>query len=101
MKITKDHYLKLASACADVLAKHPNMRERYQAAGFSDMRFNWEVLRLCHVGGKKGMDWVCEELYPYLYDSHINTALARILCNSGTDSKGRRNDSTFLNPSER
>lgn len=90
MKITKDHYLKLASACADVLAKHPNMREQYQSAGFSDMRFNWDVLRLCRVDGMLGTAWLCLELYPYLNDSHINTALARILCNSGTDSKGKR-----------
>ncbi len=90
MKITKDHYLKLASGCADVLAKHPDMLERYQAAGLSDMRFNWDVLQLCQMDGKKGMEWLCVELYPYLNDSHINTALARILCNSGTDSKGKR-----------
>ena len=90
MKITKDHYLKLSSGCADVLAKYPNMRERYQAAGLSDMRFNWDVLRLSQIEGKQGMAWVCAELYPYLNDSNINTALARILCNSGTDSKGKR-----------
>jgi hypothetical protein len=46
-------------------------RDRYKADGLSDMRFRWDCLHISRFD-------VCS-LYAYLNDSHIDTALKRIV----------------------
>ena len=49
------------------------LKRKYKELGLSDERFRWDILN--HAGLTK---WVCDNLYPYLNDSHIDTALKRI-----------------------
>jgi len=44
----------------------------------SDERFRWDWLRRTTIEGKGSFQWVNENLYPYLNDSHIDTALRAI-----------------------
>lgn len=46
-------------------------RDRYKVDGLSDMRFRWDCLHISRFD-------VCS-LYAYLNDSHIDTALKRIV----------------------
>ena len=39
----------------------------------SDMRYRWDLLHIS-VPSK----WICDNLYPYLNDDHIDTALRKI-----------------------
>jgi hypothetical protein len=87
LKITQAHYDKLEAACHAVVAAHSDGATRYQAAGLSSMRLNWDILRAATIDGEPGTRWVCIELYPYLNDTHINSALARIMGNDGKSSK--------------
>lgn len=57
-------------------------RSRYAAAGLSDERYRWDLLR--HGLKQRNPEqpstqWICDELYPYLNDSHIDTALRHLV----------------------
>lgn len=75
MKMTPADYAKLEAAIRPVLVANPDMYEDYATNGFSDMYFNWLVVRLAKFD-------VCQ-FYHYLNDDHINTALAKICGNTG------------------
>jgi hypothetical protein len=90
MKITPEHYAQLENGIHAVLAAHPTVKTDYAAQALSDMRLNWDLLRAAKINGKSGITWVCDELYSYLNDAHIGTALAKIVGNSGTNSNGKR-----------
>ena len=77
MKITKEHYNHLKS---EITAKHEFMLKEhttdytvYLNAGHSVKRHTWDLL---HASGLT--PFVCNTLYKYLNDDHINTALASI-----------------------
>ncbi len=90
MKIQDAHYQKLETACKEVLAAHPAITvEAYAAQGLSAMRFNFDVLWACKIDGKTGNAWICSELYPYMNDEHIGTALKRIMGNDGLNRHGK------------
>lgn len=73
MKIKPEHYAELeriflgARPLAEPLAE-------YLKAGNSAKRWRWDVLYLA-----KASNWICQNLYPYLNDDHIDTALRRIV----------------------
>lgn len=90
MKIKPEHFKILKDACEIVIAKHPDTYAQYQAEGLSNMRFNWDVLHASCIEGVSGNAWICRNLYDYLNDEHINTALARILGNDGTNRHGKK-----------
>lgn len=90
LKIRPEHYDVLERACNVVVSQNPTSYEQYRTAGLSDMRYNFDVLRACRVDGKSGTEWICEQLYPYLNDEHIGSALAKILGNTGKNTKGKR-----------
>lgn len=78
MKMKPEHYSHIEQAVKkDDNAFH---RSRYAAAGFSDTRYRWDLVR--HAGL---MTWICDTLYAYLNDTHIDTALRRII--PGLDSE--------------
>lgn len=79
LKINQADYDRLKAAIDKVTAARPGMYNLYKQQGLSDMRYNWDVLRL------SGFD-VCS-LYHYLNDDHINSALKTILGNTGLSSK--------------
>ena len=72
MKIKPEHLLHLSDAIGK--ADTEFHRARYLAAGLSTTRYQWDLLR--HVGL---MPWLCDTLYSYLNDAHIQTALNRIV----------------------
>lgn len=78
MKITAEHYQKLKTGIsekhADMLANHTSDYEKYLAAGHTDKRIGWDLL---HAAGLT--PFVCAELYKYLNDTHIDTAVLSIM----------------------
>jgi len=72
MKIKSEHFEYLC----DAVAKYDTdiRRSNYAAAGLSTRRFQWDLVR--HAGL---MPWICDTLYKYLNDNHIQTALNRII----------------------
>ena len=82
MKITAEDYEAMKQAIDRTLLEYPHVADEYRKAGLSDMRLNWDLLRASKFD-------TCR-LYSYLNDSHIGTALASIVGNTGKDSKGKR-----------
>lgn len=79
LKIKSEDYKRLEAALLAVVKKHPDAYARYKKEGLSDMRYNWDVFR--------ASGFPMTSLYHYLNDEHINSALAKILKNSGKSSK--------------
>ena len=71
MKITKEDYDALNQACLKVLETYPDVRGIYIRAGSTFTRFSWDVMH--------ASKWYCLSTHRYLNDSHIDTALAKIL----------------------
>jgi len=81
LKITQEDYDAIRDAITPLLKAHPTAYDEYKKRGFSDMRYNWDILT------KSGyMRDNAGRLYKYLNDDHINAALASILGNSGKKS---------------
>jgi hypothetical protein len=72
MKIKPEHASYMASLI--VKADTEFHRSRYIAAGLSDMRYRWDLVR--HVGL---IPWICDNLYTYANDDHINTVLRKLI----------------------
>lgn len=81
MKMKPEHVGIIRTAINSVLTADPGLPGRYREGDFprSDRvkdlqkRFNWDLL------WKAGLSkFVSQELYPYLNDDHINTALKQI-----------------------
>jgi len=72
MKIKPEHFAHLQAT----LAKHDTEfhRSRYAAAGLSTTRYQWDIVRHANL-----MTWLCDTLYSYLNDTHIQTALNKII----------------------
>ena len=71
MKMTAGDFDRLKTAISGVISQHPLARAEYRAKGLSDTRFAWDCLHASKF------DTV--GLYHYLNDSHITTALLRII----------------------
>ena len=72
MKITAEDFKVLQEMMApNDTAFH---RDRYKAAGYSTVRYQWDLAR--HSGAMK---FVCDKLYSYLNDSHIQSAFNKII----------------------
>lgn len=78
MKIKPEHFEKLKKAIAETLATKPNAAADYKAAGLSEMRFRWDVLHAATIDGEKSLRFICDTLYKYMNDEHIDTALREI-----------------------
>ena len=81
MKIRQEHLSTLKTNIDEILAKYPSLVDEYEHGKFprSDKvkdlqkRFCFDVLY-----GAGLTAWVCEELYAYLDDSHLYTALKTV-----------------------
>lgn len=73
MKMQPDHFATLKTMLEPVATSEFH-RSRYLAAGLSTTRFQWDAVR--HVGA---MPFICDVLYKYLNDDHIQTALNKII----------------------
>jgi len=78
MKIQPNHYKLLSDAMGEALVSRPDMYQSYQDAGLSGMRYRWDLLRASRIENVGGISWICDTLYKYLNDDHIDTALRRI-----------------------
>lgn len=78
MKMQPDHFVHLKLHVNSVLFADPNMRKRYKKHGFSTKRLQWDCVRDAGL-----MPWIVEVLYKYLDDTHIQTALDKIIQNNG------------------
>ena len=72
MKMKKEHFDRMR----DAIVPHDTQfhRMRYIEAGLSDKRYRWDLMR--HAGL---VPFICRELYSYLDDKHVDTALAKIV----------------------
>ena len=80
MKIKPDHLKRLREAISAV--DTPARRAKYLAGDFPrsdavkdiDRRYRWDALYDALPAA-----WVCDYLYPYMNDTHIDTALRAIV----------------------
>lgn len=81
LKIKKEHFDHIAEKIAKTLENNPEAIAAYESGNFRNSnrvkclqtRFNYDILNYS-VGSK----WICDNLYPYMDDSHLKTALTRI-----------------------
>jgi len=78
MKMTQQHYDQLSAAINCAKDSAPYSLEQYREKGLSDERYRWDLLWTAQMDGVSGNSWVCKNLYPYLNDDHIDTALRQI-----------------------
>ena len=83
MKMTQEHQTHLAIAIQNVLEKSVDgLSNIYRAKGLSHKRFRWDLLWAAVPS-----QWLCDNLYPYLDDSHVDTALRSIVAPYSNPSK--------------
>lgn len=75
MKIKPEHYNYMRQKTIGYISRNPGAIAEHRAklapySGDIEKRIRWDVLRVAC-----GMEWVCETLYPYANDTHIETAL--------------------------
>jgi hypothetical protein len=76
MKMTSEHYayLKRAISCHLENRDAPSKEVQYRTEGLTPRRFRSDCLY-----GAKLSTWVCDNLYGYLNDDHIDTAMRAIM----------------------
>lgn len=72
MKMQTAHFDHIAEKIAAL--DTPALRAAYRDAGLSLKRYQWDITRQVGL-----IPFVCDTLYSYLDDSHIQTALNRIV----------------------
>jgi hypothetical protein len=78
MKITVEHYAHIARALNEIKPLILQARVAYKNSGLSDKRFQWDMLRQANL-----ITWVCDNIYPYANDDHIDTALRQYFSKLG------------------
>ena len=68
MKIKPEHYATLRDTLDDVMHLYPEFVQRFGERGA-----RWALVKEARAS-----DWLCDTLYTYLNDDHINTALRHI-----------------------
>ena len=78
MKMQSTHFNQLQIAISKAYDLYA---DQLRGLGKKDpaLRFRWDLLHCCTRLGLLPITWVCDELYPYLNDDHIDTALRRIV----------------------
>ena len=76
MKMQKAHYDYLKRAIGSHLENRdaPSIVSNYRDNGLTPKRFRWD----CTYGAKLST-WICDNLYDYLDDTHIDTALRSVM----------------------
>lgn len=73
MKIKPEHYATLKATLEDVAHLYPEFVARFSAMPKikdADRAARWQLLREAQA-----IHWLCDTLYPYLNDTHVDTAL--------------------------
>ena len=69
-----EHYEELQGAISSaVIPDQMGSEAEYLAAGNTLKRYRWDRLWIA-----KQSNWICQNLYPYLNDDHIDTALRQM-----------------------
>lgn len=71
MKISKEHYEYLESAILPLMEEIP--LSLYVEKGLSEKRYRWDLSYMANL-----TNWICDNIYPYADDSHLDTALRKI-----------------------
>lgn len=78
MKIKQEHYQEMERIINEFMASQANsldtIHKNYQAQGLSDKRFIWD----CFYASKLPR-FACDNLYSYMNDCHIESALKSII----------------------
>ena len=72
MKITRVDYERLKLSILDVLTIHPQCIPVMHQKKYNDNRIRWEIFHHCDITVKN-------DLYHYLNDENIETALKRLI----------------------
>jgi len=78
MKIKPEHFAILEEACNKVIEDNPTARQTYTNQGLTEKRFRWDVLYASKIDNDSASRWICDNLYSYMDDTHIDTALRKI-----------------------
>ena len=81
MKMTQEHFNQLKQCIDNVLIDHPTVASEYSKGNFPrsdkvkdiNVRFRWDLYHF------SGAHKACGNLYSYLNDDHIDTALRNIV----------------------
>lgn len=76
MKITPEHMATLRGFIEPVIARVPIAGYRASNPTFSDKRVRWDYF---HGAGQPALRFLCDTLYPYMNDTHMDTALRAIV----------------------
>lgn len=68
--MTAEHYAELSSQLDTIRPLILQAMPEYKAAGLSDKRLRWDAIYRAGLS-----HWICDNLYSYLNDDHIDTAL--------------------------
>jgi len=81
MKIKQEHFEHLKNEIESVLEKYPGLVQEYETGNFPRSETVKDLQqRFCFdlVYGAGLNRWISENLYPYMSDDHLFTALKRI-----------------------
>jgi len=74
MKMTKNHYTALQELINQVINHHPTILQEYQNRNLSMMRYRWDLYHAATIHNRE----LTHEIYQYLDDNNIDTALRSI-----------------------
>ena len=77
MKIKPEHYQYMLEAIRPLAVYIPQQRAAIIAQGKAkdvEKRLRWDLFHAAKLN-----TWMCDNLYPYLHDEHVDTALKRIM----------------------
>ena len=70
MKITVAHHAYIAKQLNSIKPLILECKPIYKNSGLSDKRFQWDMVRQAGL-----ITWLCDNIYPYANDDHIQTVL--------------------------
>lgn len=76
MKITDNDLSTLRGFIEPVMQRVPVSEYRAANPTFSDKRIRWDYF---HAAGQPALRFLCDVLYKYMNDTHIDTALKSIV----------------------
>jgi len=72
-RMMKEHYDKLEKMINEANKKFPILRRKFEDGRSTAMIYRWDLMAACD-----DQCWICNTLYKYLFDYHIDTALRKI-----------------------
>lgn len=77
MEMLKEHYEEIQKRCSEYDTK--DRRALYRARHLTVGRYCWDVAYIGFGDYPGGFSrWICDNLYPYLNYTHIDTALRKV-----------------------